>query len=86
MNKTNRQIEWVNSDDETYLVKGYYKGKNIIDLLEKEEGEWAVYFVLNQVGDVFPRDFYHRVRIYTTLKDAKRGAERFLKRLQEVVK
>ena len=86
MKKENRQIEWVKSDDEIPLVEGYYKGKNIIDLLKKEEGEWEMYFTLNQVGDVFPRDFYHRVRTYTTLKDAKRGAERFLRRLQEAVK
>lgn len=86
MKKENRQIEWVKCDNYLPLVEGYYRGKNIIDLIKEEEGEWKMCFTLNQVGDIFPRDFYHCVRIYTTLKDAKRGAERFLKRLQEVVK
>lgn len=84
--KEDRQIVWVKSDDEIPLVEGYYKGNNIIDLRKNEYGEWKMCFTLNQVGDVFPRDFYHCVRIYTTLKDAKRGAERFLRRLQEAVK
>lgn len=82
MKKEDRQIEWIKSGDYTVLVEGYYKGKNIIDLRPNEHGEWKMYLVLEQVCE----DFYHRIRIYKTLNDAKRGAERFLKRLQEAVK
>lgn len=82
MSKEDRQIKWIKSKDYTFLVEGYYKGKNIIDLCESEYGEWKMYLVLNQVCE----DFYHRIRIYKTFKDAKRGAERFLRRLQEAVK
>lgn len=80
--KEDRQIKWIKPEYHTFLVEGYYKGKNIIDLRKNEYGEWKMYLVLNQVCE----DFHQLVRIYTTLKDAKRGAERFLKRLQEAVK
>ena len=82
MKKEDRQIEWIKPDHHTFLVEGYYKGKNIIDLRKNEYGEWKMYLVLNQVCE----DFYHRLRIYKTFKSAKRGAERFLSRLQEAVK
>mgnify|MGYP000994719382 CR=1 FL=1 len=82
MSKEDRQIEWIKSEDYPFLVEGYYKGKNIIDLRKSEYGEWKMYLVLSQVYEVF----YHRIRIYKTFNDAKRGAERFLKRLQKTVK
>ena len=82
MKKEDRQIEWIKSEDYTFLVEGYYKGESIIDLRQNEYGEWEMYLVLNQIC----KDFYHCIRIYTTVKSAKRGAERFLKRLQEAVK
>lgn len=82
MKKEDRQIEWIKSEDHTFLVEGYYKGKNIIDLRKSEYGEWKMYLVLNHVCE----DFYHHIRIYKTFKDAKRGAERLLKRLQEALK
>ena len=80
--KEDKQIEWIKSEDCPFLVEGYYKGKNIIDLRQNEYGDWRMYLVLNQVREVF----YPRIRIYKTLNDAKRGAERFLKRLQEAMK
>lgn len=82
MKKEDRQIEWIKSKDYTFLVEGYYKGEKIIVLRQNEYGDWRMYLVLNQIREVF----YPRIRIYTTLKDAKRGAERFLKCLQEAVK
>lgn len=82
MKKEDRQIEWIKSGDYTVLIEGYYKGKNIINLRQNEYGDWRMYLVLNQIREVF----YPRIRIYKTLNDAKRGAERFLKRLQETVK
>ena len=82
MKKEDRQIEWIKPEHHTFLVEGYYKGKNIIDLRKNEYGEWGMYLVLNQVR----KYFYHCIGIYKTLNDAKRGAERFLKRLQEAVK
>ena len=82
MKKEDKQIEWIRPKHHTFLAEGYYKGKNIIDLRKNEYGEWKMYLVLNQVYE----DFYHRIRIYKTFTDAKRGAERFLRRLQEAVK
>ena len=82
MKKQDRQIEWIKSGDYTVLIEGYYKGEKIIVLRQNEYKRWKMYLVLDQVCE----DFYHRVGIYTTLNDAKRGAERFLKRLQEAVK
>lgn len=82
MKKEDRQIEWIQPEHDSSLVEGYYKGEKIIALRQNEYGVWKMYLVLDQICE----DFYHRVGIYTTLNDAKRGAERFLKRLQEAVK
>lgn len=70
MKKEDRQIEWIKSGDYTVLIEGFYKGKNIFDLRQTEYGEWKMYLVLNQICE----DFYHRIRIYKTLNDAKRDA------------
>ena len=82
MKKEDRQIEWIKSEDDIFLVKGYYKDEKIIVLRQNEYGVWKMYIVLEQVCE----DFHHCIRIYKTLNDAKRGAERFLRRLQEAVK
>lgn len=77
MSKEDRQIEW--DEHEYYGQKyyyGFYKGKKmfLIDV------KCNVYLRdMNTCGDMF-------INGYGTMRDAKRGAERFLKRLQEAVK
>lgn len=70
MKKEDRQIVW----EERY---GYYKNQLLFFIVEGRD-KFYLYFFANGV-EVMAMD-------YTTLKSAKRGAERFLKRLQEAVK
>ena len=70
MSKVDRPIEW----DSRY---GYYKNQNLFFIV-KGRDKFYLYFLANGI-EVMAMD-------YTTLKSAKRGAERFLKRLQEAVK
>lgn len=72
MKKEDRQIVW---DDNI----GFYKGKELLGIwFFPISGE--IRLCLHSCGRQI------EIRPYTTVKSAKRGAERFLKRLQEAVK
>ena len=72
MKKEDRQIVWNDNI-------GFYNGKKLFSILV---------FPLN--GEILLclslYDLPIKIRLYSTVKAAKRGAERFLKRLQEAVK
>lgn len=68
--KEDRQIEW----DSRY---GYYKNQ-LLFFIATGSDKFYLYFLANG-REVMIMD-------YTTLTSAKRGAERFLRRLQEAVK
>lgn len=70
MKKEDRQIVWIEN-------KGYYKKQNLFFVV-LAANMFHLYFLANG-REVIVTD-------YSAFKDAKRGAERFLKRLQEVVK
>lgn len=70
MKKEDRQIKW----DSFY---GYYKNQLLFFIAEGSH-KFYLYFLANG-REVMAMD-------YTTRKSAKRGAERFLRRLQKVVK
>lgn len=70
MKKEDRQIKW----DSHY---GYYKNQLLFFIVEGRD-KFYLYFFANR-REVMAMG-------YTTLKSAKRGAERFLRRLQEAVK
>lgn len=70
MKKTNRQIEW-------HKRNGYYKNQMLFFVILGDK-KFHLYLFANG-REVIVTD-------YSTFKDAKRGAERFLKRLQEAVK
>lgn len=71
--KEDRQIEW---EKDT----GYYKGRKLFEIFEVDEGAFAIYVRLTD-RESFDMSTWFRLK-----KSAKRGAERFLKRLQETVK
>ena len=77
MKKEDRQIVW---DEHEYhgqkYYYGYFNGKKIF-LVNTNCGVYLR--AMNTCMDMF-------VNEYGTMRDAKRGAERFLKRLQEAVK
>ena len=75
MKKEDRQIEW-EFDWLNYV--GLYKGYKIFECFDWGKSQWEVTLILGQ--------FRTKIGTYTTKRDAKRGAERFLKRLQEAVK
>lgn len=68
--KEDRQIEW-------HKRNGYYKNQMLFFIILG--GKKFYLYLLANGREVALMD-------YSTFKDAKRGAERFLKRLQEVVK
>lgn len=69
MSKENRQIVWKDNI-------GFYNGKKLFSILVFPfDGE--IVLCLNLY------DCPIKIRLYATLKSAKRGAERFLKRLQK---
>lgn len=70
MKKEDRQIVWVEN-------KGYYR-KQFLFFVVPTANMFHLYFLANG-REVIVTD-------YSAFKDAKRGAERFLRRLQEVVK
>ena len=72
MNKEDRQIEWNNNI-------GFYNGKKLFSILVFPV-DADILLCLNLY------DLPIKIRLYSTVKDAKRGAERFLRRLQEAVK
>lgn len=72
MSKEDRQIMWKDNI-------GVYDGKKLFSIMFFPfDGE--IVLCLNLY------DLPIKIRLYATLKSAKRGAERFLKRLQEAVK
>lgn len=73
MKKEDRQIVWKKDT-------GYYKGRKLFEISEVHEGAFAIYVRLAG-RESFDMSTWFRLK-----KSAKRGAERFLKRLQEVVK
>ena len=80
MNKTNRQIEWVaKKDKRTALMSyyGFYNGKKLF-VIEED-------IMFHLIGMGILSDIPY-VDAFFTLESAKRGAERFLKHLQEAVK
>lgn len=72
MNKEDRQIEWNND-------VGIYNGKKLFSILVFPS-DADILLCLNLY------DLPIKIRLYSTVKSAKRGAERFLKRIQEAVK
>ena len=86
MKKEDRQIEWLGLCS---CYEGYYKGRNIFDVLKTPCGDWCVYLNLNRLCGSSPQELCAEeiyTRTYSTFKDAKCGAERFLKSLQETIK
>ena len=75
MKKEDRQIEW---KLDWLCYAGFYKEYKIFECFEWEKSQWEVNLILG--------NFKTKIGTYTTCKSAKRGAERFLKRLQEAVK
>lgn len=72
MSKEYKQITWNDNI-------GLYNGKKLFSILVFPlDGE--ILLCLNLY------DLPIKIRLYSTVKSAKRGAERFLKRLQEAVK
>lgn len=71
MKKEDRYIEWIN-------YNGYCKGEKVFQI-------WCggYYYDLYLV---FPNYLICKLNSYSTLRDAELDAERFLKRLQQVVK
>ena len=79
MSKGDRQIEWKEHKSQTFgrsYFYGYYEGKKIFYISEELN--------LSLTGLGFFVDGL--ISYYETISSAKRGAERFLKRLQEAVK
>lgn len=75
MKKEDRQIKW---KLDWLCYAGFYKGYKIFECFEWGKSQWEVRLILG--------GFKTKIGTYTTIKSAKRGAERFLKRLQEAVK
>lgn len=77
--KEDRQIEW---DEHEYhgekYYYGFYKRKKMF-LIDVKCSVYLTAQAMLTCFDVF-------INGYGTMRDAKRGAERFLKRLQEAVK
>lgn len=79
MSKEDRQIKWEELEyhGQKYYY-GFYKGKGIF-LINAKCGVFLRAQAMITCYDMF-------VNGYGTMRDAKRGAERFLRRLQEAVK
>lgn len=75
MKKEDRQIVW---KLDWLCYAGFYKEYKIFECFEWEKSQWEVNLILGK--------FKTKIGTYTTMRDAKRGAERFLRRLQEAVK
>lgn len=75
MKKEDRQIIW---KLDWLCYAGFYKEYKIFECFEWGKSQWEVNLILG--------GFKTKIGTYTTYKSAKRGAERFLKRLQEAVK
>ena len=74
-----KQITWEKSEND-YPIEyiGYVNGKSIFTI-EALEKNW--YRVCLSVANIFSI-----VQDYTTLRSAKRGAERFLSNMQQIIK
>lgn len=75
MKKQDRQIVW---EKNGISQDGYYKQALLFDLNFPDKVELRFFFPGCDIASAITE--------YTTVKSAKRGAERFLRRLQEVVK
>ena len=75
MKKEDRQIVW---KEDWLCDAGFYKGTRFFECFKWGKSQWEVRLILG--------GFKIKIGTYTTSKAAKRGAERFLRRLQEVVK
>ena len=75
MNKEDRQIKW---EKNGVSQNGYYKQALLFDLNFLNGVELRFFFPGSDIASYITE--------YTTVKSAKRGAERFLRRLQEAVK
>lgn len=75
MEKEDRQIVWKKNG---ISEDGYYKQILLFDLNFLNKGELRFFFPGCDIASYITE--------YTTVKSAKRGAERFLRRLQEAVK
>lgn len=73
MSKQDRQIEWKKD-------AGYYKGRRLFEISEVDEEAFDIYVRLTD------RESFDMSTWYSSKKSAKRAAERFLRRLREVVK
>ena len=73
--KKDRQIKW---KLDWLCYAGFYKGCKIFECFEWGKSQWEVNLILG--------DLKQRLGTYTTCRSAKRGAERFLKRIQNIVK
>ena len=74
MKKEGRQIKW---EKNGFSQKGYYKQALLFDLIFLNGVELRFFFPGSDIASYITE--------YTTVKSAKRGAERFLRRLQEAV-
>lgn len=79
-NITNKkQITWEKSENEYYIEYiGCVNGKPIFDIETLEKNWYRVYLSF--------ADIFSIVKDYTTLRSAKRGAERFLSNIQQIIK
>lgn len=84
MKKEDRQIVWrkdtIKHDfgRKTNCYEGFMKEIHLFDVIEEYYDDLDLYLRIN--GN------FSFVKSFSSLKSAKRGAERFLKRLQEAVK
>lgn len=72
MKKVDRQIIW---KLDWLCYAGFYKEYKIFECFEWEKSQWEVNLILG--------NFKTKIGTYTTCRSAKRGAERFLKKLQK---
>lgn len=75
MSKGDRQIKW---EKNGISQNGYYKQALLFDLNFADKVELRFFFPGNDIASYITE--------YTTVKSAKRGAERLLRRLQEAAK
>lgn len=74
-----KQITWVKYEDENSIeYTGYINGKPFFTIEPLEKNWYRVYVCFANTFSI--------VKDYTTLRSAKRGAERFLSNMQKIIK
>lgn len=74
-----KQITWEKYGDENSIeYTGYINGKPFFTIETLEPNWYRVYLCLANI--------FSLVKDYTTLRSAKRGAERFLSNIQQIIK